>query len=166
MIGIVTGFEIGKNRNGTKDVLLLQVRITEPDDIQTVEYMSAAGDDSVPPIGSRVTILQAGSAWKIAIASQDSITPVMGEGERKIYSSKDGAIEAFINWLSTGILELNGNSDFAVRFNALDAQITILNSKYDVHTHLDPVSGSTGVPSNVPLNIDISGAKVDEVKII
>ena len=164
MIGTVTGFEIGKNRDASQDVLLLQVQISEPDDVQTVEYMSAAGDDSVPPIGSRVTILQAGSAWKIAIASQDSIVPSMDEGERKIYSSKDGAIKAFINWLSTGILELNGNNDFAVRFNALDAQITVLNSKYDAHFHPDPVSGVTGPPT-VALGLDISGAKVDEVKI-
>lgn len=165
MIGTVTGFEIGPNRDGTKDVLKLQVQIADPDDIQTIEYMSSTGDDTIPPIGSIVTILSAGSAWKIAIASSDNISPSMSEGERKIYSSDGGVIKAFINFLSTGILELNGNADFAVRFNALDAQITILNTKFDSHVHPDPVSGITGAPT-VALGLDISGAKVDEVKII
>lgn len=165
MIGTVTGFKIGKNRNGTKDVLLLQVRITEDDDIQTVEYMSAAGDDSVPPIGSRVTVLQAGSAWKIAIASQDGIAPSMGEGERKIYSSDGTTIAAFINWLADGTLEINGNADFAVRFNALETGFNQLKTDYNAHTHPTAPAGPVSVPSIIS-TASISGAKVDEVKII
>ncbi len=167
MIGIVTGFEFGPNRDGTKDVLKLQVQIADPDDIQTVEYMSSAGDDTIPPVGSIVTILSAGPAWKIAIASQDNITPSMSEGERKIYSSSGGAIKAFINWLSSGILELNGNSDFAVRFNALETGFNALRSDHNTFlVHVHGASGTPPVPPAVPSTASISAAKVDEVKII
>ena len=165
MIGTVKGFQIGPNRDGTNDVLLLQVEMSDPDDIQTVEYFSGAGDDTIPPEGSLVTILSVGRAWKIAIASNDNIAPSMAEGERKIYSSNGGAIQAFINWLSTGILELNGNSDFAVRFGALEAGFNQLKSDYNLHTHPTAPTGPISVPSIIS-TASISGAKVDEVKII
>ena len=167
MIGTVTGFEIGPNRDGTKDVLKLQVQISDPDDIQTVEYMSSAGDDTIPPIGSIVTILSAGPAWKIAIASNDNIAPSMSEGERKIYSSSGGVIKAFINFLNTGILELNGNSDFAVRFNALETGFNTLRGDHNTFlVHVHGASGTPPVPPAVPSTASISAAKVDEVKII
>lgn len=161
MIGTVTGFEIGLNRDGTKNILKLQVQITDPDDIQTVEYMSSAGDDTIPPIGSVVTILSAGSAWKIAIASNDNIVPSMGEGERKIYSSSGGVIQAFINWLSGGNLELNGNGNSAVTFTALNTAlqtlITAINATFA--TKLDGV-GTIGAVS-----LDISAAEETTVRL-
>ena len=167
MIGTVRGFEIGPNRDGTNDVLLLQVEMSDPDDIQTVEYFSGAGDDTIPPVGSLVTILSVGRAWKIAIASNDNIAPSMTEGERKIYSSDGGVIKAFINWLSSGILELNGNSDFAVRFNALETGFNTLRSDHNTFlVHVHGASGTPPVPPAVPSTASISAAKVDEVKII
>lgn len=167
MIGTVRGFEIGPNRDGTNDVLLLQVEMSDPDDIQTVEYFSGAGDDTIPPAGSLVTIFSVGRAWKIAIASNDNIAPSMSEGERKIYSSDGGVIKAFINWLSSGILELNGNSDFAVRFNALETGFNALRSDHNTFlTHVHGASGTPPVPPAVPSTASIAAAKVDEVKII
>lgn len=167
MIGTVKGFQIGPNRDGTQNVLLLQVEMSDPDDIQTVEYYSGAGDDTIPPEGSLVTVLSVGRAWKIAIASNDNIAPSMAEGERKIYSSSGGAIQAFINWLSTGILELNGNSDFAVRFGALETGFNTLRSDHNTFlTHVHGASGTPPVPPATPSTASISAAKVDEVKII
>lgn len=161
--GIVTGWELGQNKNGTKIVVLLQVRITDKQDIQTVEYMNPAGEDSIPPVNSRVLILKVGHAWKIAIAASDSIDADMDEGEKKLYSQASGVITAFIKLLNTGIIELNGNADFAVRYNALNtalqAFITDLNTKL--------VTAFTGVGGTWPgTSMDISGAKVEEVKVI
>ena len=73
MTGIVTGFEIGKNRNGTKNVVLLQVRLRDKNDIQTVELMTPPGDDSIPPNGAKVAIFQVSPSYKIAIANSDNI---------------------------------------------------------------------------------------------
>jgi phage gp45-like len=161
MIGTVTGFEIGINRDGTKNVLKLQVQITDTGDIQTVEYMSSAGDDTIPPVGSIVTILSAGSAWKIAIASQDNIAPSMNEGERKIYSSSGGVIKAFINWLNGGNLELNGNGNSAVTFTALNTALQILVTAINATfaTKLDG-GGTAGAVS-----LDISAAEENTVRL-
>ena len=172
--GTVTGNEIKKNRDGTGKRRLLQVEISDPDDIQTVELMSAAGEDVDPPVDSRVLIIDVGAAYKIAIAADDGIEPSMDEGEKKIYSIDGGAISAFINFLNTGVLELNGNADFAVRFNelksAFDELVTDFNNLVTVHdTHMHPTA-ATGPPSLPTVTgtssaADMSAAKIDEIKV-
>lgn len=125
MTGIVRGYEVGKNRNGTQDVLKLQCEVSGPNDIQTVEYMSHAGDDHIPVEGSIVTILQAGRAWKIAVASNDGVDfdATLNEGERKLYALGG----AFIKLADDGTIELNGNARNAARQD--DA--TVINSTTD-----------------------------------
>ncbi len=161
MIGTVRGYNIATNRDSRNNVLLLQVEMSDPDDIQTVEYMSGAGDDTIPPVGSIVTILSVGRAWKIAIASNDNIAPTMGEGEKKIYSSDGGVIKAFINFLLDGNLELNGNGNSAVTYSALNTAlqglVTAINAV--LATKLDG-GGTGGV-----LSLDISGAEENTVRL-
>lgn len=113
MTGIVRGYEIGTNRDSSQNVLLLQVEITE-NNIQAVEYMSAPGDNSIPPKGSIVSILSAGSAWKIAIACNDGkdFDTSISEGEKYLYSDGENS---FIKLLKNGNIELNGNSRDAAR---------------------------------------------------
>lgn len=161
MIGTVKGFQIGPNRDGTNDVLLLQVEMSDPDDIQTVEYYSGAGDDTIPPKGSLVTILSVGPAWKIAIASNDNIAPSMAEGERKIYSSDSGVIKAFINWLAGGNLELNGNGNSAVTFSALNTALQTLVTAINA-TFATKINGAGAAGT---LTLDISAAEEATVRL-
>lgn len=160
MTGIVRGYEVKKNRDGSQNVLMLQVEISGPDDNQSVEYMSHAGDDHIPPIGSVVTILTAGKSWKIAIASNDTIDfdSSLEEGDRKLYS-KDNA--SFIKILSDGTIELNGNADFAVSHTDLNTALSTFTTALNVAlaAKLDGGGSSPG------LSIDISGAKVATVKL-
>ena len=171
--GIVTGREFKKNRDSGNDRLLLQVQITDADDVHTVEYMSPPGEDSNPPDGAKVLIIDVGRAYKIAIAADDNVSPSMAAGEKKLYSISDGAIAAFINFLESGIIEINGNNDFAVRYNelksAFDEMKTDLNNFITVfNTHTQVVSGSVAAaPAGqaTASTADISGAKVEEVKL-
>lgn len=172
MTGIITGYEIGKNKSGTKNVVLLQVRITDKDDIQTVELMNNAGDGSIPAIGSRVLILQVGPAWKIGIAESDNIDPEVQDGEGHFYSQDSGIIKAFIKFLKSGIIELNGNTDFAVRFSVLESGFNQLKSDFNsflTHIHSGVTTGGAAsgppTPPVLPSTADISGSKIDEVKV-
>jgi phage gp45-like len=174
MTGIVRGWEVGKNRNGTKDVLKLQVEVSGPEDIQTVEYMSHAGDDHIPPKGTIVTILAAGSSWKIAVASSDenNFTAGLAEGERKIYDPTGGG--AFIIFRTDGTIEVNGDADFATAFNDLKAgfdqlvsDVNALVTAYNAHTHVAVTSLGTPtppVPTGLSSAATIDAAKVDTVK--
>jgi phage gp45-like len=167
-IGTITGQEIKKNRDGSIAVRLLQVKISNDEDVQTVQYMNQAGEDSAPINGDLVQIFSIGPAFKFAVAVEDQDNAAsVNAGEKKLYSrNTSGAIQAFINFLVNGNLELNGNAYSAVRFEELENMVADLNTKYDAHTHADPVSGSTGTPSNAPLSLDISGAESATVKML
>lgn len=166
-IGKVTGREVIKNRDGQNDRLMLQVEITDSDDIQTVELRNQYGEDNNPVNGSQVLIIDMGSAFKVAIAAEDGITPSMNPGEKKIYSVSGAAIAAFINFLASGILEINGNSDFAVAFNDLKIAFDQLKSDFDNHTHLYTPGAGTPTQTGIPpaSTADIDPAKVDTVKL-
>lgn len=164
MTGTVTGFYIGKNRNGNKNVVMLQVKLRDLIDIQSIELMTPPGDDSIPPEGAKVTILTVSDNYKIAIAQSDDIAQEMDEGEKKIYSQAAGIQKAFIKLLKDGIIEINGNNDFMARFNELKSGFDQLKSDYNLHKH--PETGSTtGVPDIIS-TASIDAAKVDEVKVI
>jgi len=177
--GIVRGREIKKNRDGTTSRLMLQVEMSSPDDIQTVEYVPIPGQDENPINGTKVFVFTIGSSYKIAIGADDGIVPAMNTGEKRIYSLDDaGAIQAFIKLLKTGeidiegssafikllasgIIEVNGNSDFAVRFDALNTILQGLVAA--INTALAGKLDGSGTPGTITL--DLSGAKVDEVKL-
>ena len=172
--GIVTGREFKKNRDSGSDRLLLQVQITDADDVHTVEYMSPPGEDSNPPDGAKVLIIDVGRAYKIAIAADDNISPSMAEGEKKLYSISGGAIASFINFLTSGIVEINGNNDFAVRYNELETGFNQLKTDfnnlvttYNAHSHATAPTGPVSPPSAAGSSslADISAAKVKEVKL-
>ena len=158
-VGIVTGSTIGPNRHGTRDVRLLQVVISDPEDVQTAEFLSGPGDDSAPELGSKVLLIGPGPAWKAVAACSDTVAPSIDSGERKLYSVLNGVIQAFINLLSDGTLELNGGSDFAVRYTGLESAFNQLKADFDAHT-----GHSTGgaPPASTA---DISGAKVTTVRV-
>jgi len=115
--GIVRGFEVKTNRDSEQKVLMLQVEISGPGDIQSVEAMTFAGMQIVPPNNSIVTVVKAGNAWKIAPSQNDGIDfdSSLEEGESKIYSSNGGVEKAFIKLLKTGIIHVNGDSKDAAR---------------------------------------------------
>ena len=165
--GKITGRTITTNRDGTNQRVMLQVQMTNPDDIQTVEYVSLPGQDENPIDGSRVFILEVGDSYKIAFAVDDGVTPAMATGEKRLYSVSDaGVIQAFINILKSGIIEVNGDADFAVRFNALQAKLTALEAQLLTHVHPGVTAGGASTGASVTVfDIDISGAKVDEVKL-
>lgn len=172
--GIVTGREFKKNRDSGNLRLLLQVQITDADDVHTVEYMSPPGEDSNPPDGAKVLIADVGRAYKIATAADDNIEPSTAEGEKKLYSISDGAIAAFINFLGSGIIEINGNNDFAVRYNELETGFNQLKTDfnnfvttYNTHSHATAPTGPVSPPSATgsSSSADISAAKVEEVKL-
>ena len=124
MTGTVTKHKIGKNNDGDKLVVLLQVQMSDEDDIQTVELFTQAGDESIPPVGTEVIIVSPTSNRKIAIAESDTIEPEDGAGNREIYSQSNGAKKARIKLNSGGlILFSNDVEDLKTILNTLITEI-------------------------------------------
>ena len=167
-VGEVTGQEIAQNKDGDHPVRLLQVEFA-PDDVQTVEHgTSGPGEDSAPPIGSRVVVLAVTKSYRITIAVDDEIDPEVEEGERKVYSSAGGAIKAFAYFKKDGVIELNGADDFAARFNELKRGFDKLVDDFNAHTH--EYSPGPGTPTDTAPTLpastaSIDGAKIDEIKV-
>lgn len=166
VIGRVTGREVKQNIDSSGDKLVLQVEVTDPDDVQSIQLMPQGGEDYNPPNDSQVLILPVTDRFKVAIAADDGITSTMAPGERKMYSTSAGAIAAFINLLDTGIIEINGNGEFAIGFNAMKTAFDEMVSDFNAHTHTGVTTGTgvSGTPST-PSNADMAAAKIDEVKL-
>lgn len=158
--GIITGFAVKKNRNGDHERLMLQVEMSSSEDPQTVEYVPLPGQDDTPIIGSKVYIIQVSDSYKIGIGVDDGIIPEGVAGRKRMYSlDADRNIKALIRLMESGIIELNGTGDFAVRFDALDTAFQTFVGAVNavLSTKLDG-SGTAGT-----LTLDISGAKVEKV---
>ena len=115
-IGTVTGQEIRLNRDGGADVRLLQVQMVG-NDVQTVQYMPMAGDDSPPQIGDKVAVESIGPAFRVALGIQDSVVPSVAAGEKKFYSrDENGEIIVSVHLKADGeITLLNANGQITLK---------------------------------------------------
>lgn len=119
------------------------------------------GYDSAPiPSDQGVLVALNNSSKKMVVGTYPKAEAVPGEVRIR---SRDlnGNVKALICWRTDGTLEINGNSDFAVRFNALETVIKKLVD--DINTELSKKKDEAGSPGSV--TVDLSSAKVTEVKL-
>ena len=176
-VGKITGRTIGKNRDGDSDVILLQVEVSDADDIQTVELHRGAGVDLNPPDDSIVVLVRAGNAWQIAATVNDNVTPDdLDQGVYEIYASDSGAKTAKVNLDPGGDVTLNDGTQSAVSFPELKAQfdtlvtdfnnlVTIFNAH--VHPGVTAGPGSTAVSATpgTSSTATIDGSESDTIKV-
>jgi hypothetical protein len=117
IIGRVTGYEIDKNKEGDEDSLLLQVELTESNDVQTVELYGSGGRDYNPPTDSTVVVIPIADALQIAVAVNDGIAPESEPGETEIYSVDKfaGEKQASVKCFTDGKVVLNFEGPAAAR---------------------------------------------------
>jgi len=160
-IGIVTGRRISKNRDGDKDVLILQVSLIDGEDTRSIEIFSSA--DFNPANGTRVYICDVSDSYQVAVATSDGLTPEVEAGEIEIYSTDNPvtAKQARIYLNKDGEIILNQGTKSAVNYVDLNAQLQSLVSAINaaLATKLDG-SGAAG-----SLSLDLSSAEVPEVKL-
>jgi len=160
MTGIVRGINIGTNRDGIGTVVMLTCAINKADDLQTVEYMTRAGDNHLPTIGSIVAILGDEKNWKIAVASYDGlgIAPGLQNGERLLYSQGRASSIKIAN---DGSLIFNGEGDNLIGYTAAAAGFDTLVLDHNTHVHSGP-----GNPPSILSSASIAASKKDRLKTI
>lgn len=158
-IGVVTGRRTGKNRDGDKNVLLLQVELIENEDVRTIEIFSSG--DFNPANGTRVYICNVSDSYQVAVATSDGLTPEVEAGEVEIYSTDNPvtAKQARIYLNKDGEIILNHGTKSAVNYVDLNTQLQLLVTAINaaLATKLDG-SGAAGA-----LTLDLSTAEVPEV---
>jgi phage gp45-like len=85
-LGIVTGRRTAANRGQGVPVRLLQVMVTDLNDVRTVQLIEQAGEESNPPDGSLVVLLPSGIGGHAAVAVGDGVEPVLAIGGKRVYS--------------------------------------------------------------------------------
>lgn len=93
-IGVIKGSDVGVNRDSDGPVRLLQVELTDIEDVQTCELFTQAGDDNNPPDSAFALVLDVSDALKIVVAVSDGLEPECDQGERELYSQEDGEKKA------------------------------------------------------------------------
>lgn len=178
-IGRITGRRIGLNRDGDAQRIILQVEM-EAEDVRTVEMINQAGEDTNPPNGCRVIVIDA-NGCKYGAAVSDNITPSVDPGEKEFYSTDangtakkatinlnvDGDISidanggATLEILNGGDIVLNGGTKSAVNWNDLNTVLQVLVTAINAAfaTKLD------GGGANPGLTLDLTSAEVPEVKL-
>lgn len=138
---------------------IIESRINER--IQTLLY-GPSGDDSPPLPEDRCLMIKVDGSGNYIISGILCGSQGAGPGEKKLYSrDSNGDIKATIYLKDDGIIEINGNSDYAVSWTDLNSALQSLIS--GINSALANKSDGSGTPG--ALSLDISGAKVNEVKL-
>ena len=119
-LGTVRGSDLVSNKDGDDVRRMLQVELSNADDVQTIELMGPAGDDSAPQPGSRALIVSVGPAFKVAIALDDGVEPDADPGDKVIYSYDDSGVR-----IATITLDASGES---IEIKTDKAVITMLSA--------------------------------------
>jgi hypothetical protein len=138
-------------------------------DTLLADLYAPSGDDS-PPLPDDIVFFSRDSTTGglVYLGAIDQNNPTeAAPGEKRLYARTPAGAIATELWLKgDGTIEIAGSSDFAVRFDALQAALTALEIQLLAHIHpgVATGSGSTGTSATI-FDADISAAKVDEVKL-
>lgn len=127
-IGTVKSTSIDNNQDSKKKFIILEVEVSESDDIQDVQLVSLSGIKSRPETGERVFILDFGGGLKIGVAVEDNIETDKEEGERDLYSTENGERKASITLKKNGDVIFNDGSDYAALASKVDDFISRLDT--------------------------------------
>lgn len=170
-IGTVRGYEVTENKDSDTPTRMLQVELTNAEDLQSIEMMEPPGEDSNPQPGTRVLVLDLGPAYRVTVATDDGVTPDAGVGEKKLYSyDSSGNVLAYVYFRSDGVLEVNGNSDYAVSYTKMKEAfdelksdfndlVTQFNSNVTVfNTHVHPGVTAGGASTSTTVTPESNGS--------
>jgi hypothetical protein len=147
----------------------------------TVQNMVSPGIEFCPADGEKLIIVPINNSksYMVAIAgTNENIAPVCNKGERRIFSvSEDGqTLKSFAKFKNDGVLELNGNDNFAVLFNELKTEFNELKGKYNSVVNVlktwvvAPTDGGLALQTAInllavnPLTDPTSSANIDNAK--
>jgi hypothetical protein len=161
-IGIVTGRRISKNRDGDKDVLILQVSLIDGEDTRSIEIFSSA--DFNPANGTRVYICDVSDSYQVAVATSDGLAPEVEPGEVEIYSTDNPvtAKQARIYLNKDGEIILNQGTKSAVSYGELLTGLQ--NELSTINQNFQTIASSLGITLPT-VTLNISSAEVKKVKL-
>lgn len=136
-------------------------------DVQTSLEASPYGVDSNPIEGMVAIYSPTTDKGGSTIIGYINKNQKAGVGEFRTFATDADGVEKFYTWMKAdGTMEIGGVADNAIRFSPLETATDTLAT--DINAQLTAIAtaisslGGSYTPS--PISIDISGAKIDEIK--
>lgn len=134
---------------------------------KTVQEVSSFGDDGSPVDNMTAIYADTAENGEPVIIGYINENQLAAKGEKRLYSLDSNNAISFYIWLkNNGTFEIGGTADNAVRYQKLDdslqSQKTAINAELvKIQT---AITGLGGVYVHVPITINTSSAKINEVK--
>lgn len=152
--------------NGLKQRIIKILRLGNTD-VQTAKEASSYGVDSNPIAEMRAIYARTSDNSETFIIGYINKNQLAAVGEMRLYSTDANGALKFYTWLKNdGTYEMGGNADNAVRYaklnTALEEEVNKINTELGkIATAIAAVGGTYTV---APVSVDISAAKIDEIK--
>ena len=155
---------------------MINVELTDADDVQTVELVMDGGCGYRPPLGSKVFVSEISGSWKIVLGVDDGILQDLAEGEKEIYAVSDGSKTSRVHCKADGVTQVNGGGGATVEFGRLKIAFDQMKADHDVlvnlfNAHVHPgvlagtVSTSATPTQGSPTTADIDPSKSETVEV-
>ena len=146
----ITSTKIGQYPGDTEGDSIIATGAGSAEKGETAQVYGMPGLIANPGAGTRGVRIRIGS-WDVIIAALNyQVALPSTPGETKLYSTdSDGAEQATVIGKADGILEVNGDADFAVAFNDLKVAFDQLKSDHDAF--LTPFTAPQGLRPPRPL---------------
>lgn len=136
-------------------------------DVQTAVQGGPAGMDSNPRKNLKAIYSPSMASGRPVIIGYVNRNQLADVGETRLFAEDaDAALKTYVWLKKTGIVEIAGSADNAVAFEDLKQAMDQL--AMDINTELTKVQAAIvalgGAYAMVPITIDISAAKINEIK--
>lgn len=144
---------------------------------RTAHLVQPWGEDS-NPVGWKAIYADTGTTGQPVIIGFINPNVAVAKGEKKIFSTDADGVESTSLYLKAdGTMVLGGGADYAVRYSELETAFNTLRTDfnnlvtvYNLHIHTSAAAGSPTTPllppnTGISSSADVSGAKVDEIRV-
>jgi hypothetical protein len=139
-----------------------------PKDVQTAYQIGPHGVDSVPIKDMIAVYGDTNADGSTVILGYINKNALAKEGEMRIFATDaNGGLKGYVWLKNTGICEIMGSTDNAVRWLALNTQLQALVTAQNVENTKIATAISALIPGlyvPAPLVLDITSAKITEIK--
>lgn len=135
--------------------------------MKTADLVQSFGEDSNPISGMMAVFEETDTDGEPIIIGYINPNAIAAVGEKRMYSvDASGNEQAFIWLKNNGDIELNGSSDNVVRYSELERGLLAMVQKLNAElTKIQVgISALGGTYAKVNVDVDIKGAKIDNVK--
>lgn len=138
------------------------------DDVQETHYAQPYGTDANPPKAMIALFAQTGSRGESVVVGYINKHQLAAAGEHRIFSTNEDGDEVkfYIHLKADGTCEVGGDAHNAVRYSPLNDALQDFKTAMQAELTAIATGIAAGGGSYSPgtLQIDISAAKIDEIK--